>query len=66
MTERSTLDWSKMCDVGLAVRRRIRSGRSVEISEDEATVLVVAALEYCNRLAHEEGERQCTRQPTNT
>jgi hypothetical protein len=60
----STLDWSKLCDTALAVRKRIGkltafgAHGSVLLTEGEVTTLVVAALEYSNRLAHEAGRKE--------
>lgn len=56
-TRPSSLDWSEMCDVGLDVRKRLGGTTGIVLTDKEATVLICAALEYANRLAHEHGDR---------
>lgn len=55
----SKLDWSEMCDVALSVRQRLSEGghKGLLLNDHELTVLICAALEYSNRLAHEAGNR---------
>lgn len=53
----SAIDWSALCDIGIEVRRRLVSKEPLVLTEAEGTALVVAALEYANRLAHEHGAR---------
>lgn len=56
----SRLDWLEMCRVAIEIRRRsgTMGHRGVRITDKEMTVLVCAAIEYSNRLAHEAGDRQ--------